>query len=483
MRRLAILALAPFVATVALVLPGEGAQGDSTYRVDAVFDTAKGIIPGQLVKVAGARVGKVKDVKLTGDFKARIQMEVGRRFAPFRSDSSCSIQPEGLLSENFVQCDPGTPGGRPLRASGGHAPTVPVRRTTVPVSINDLFDIWNVPTRERLSVLVNELGIGFAGRGEDVNDVLRRANPTLALARQALGKLNRQRRELRQIVTSTDQVMTQLAARRDRVADFVDQASRVSTQTALHNGALAETIRRLPDLLRATRPALTRLDELSAAGAPLLRDLRTAAPAVNRFVGDVKPFADAGLPAVRGLEPAFATALRATRRSRPLMREIRAFSTEGLPLAPLLAKLLVNVRDRGAIENALKFMYYAASAAARYDRSSHIIPSHSIFNDCAFYAAQPSAGCDARYSKAAPSLLAKRAPGKRQPSRAARPAAPAARAPAPSNPSAPASPAPAPAAPKQLPGVQELVDGLLDPVTKPDQDRQAIEDLADFLLR
>ena len=26
------------------------------YRVDAIFDTAKGVLPGQLVKIAGARV-------------------------------------------------------------------------------------------------------------------------------------------------------------------------------------------------------------------------------------------------------------------------------------------------------------------------------------------------------------------------------------------------------------------------------------------
>src|SRR5205085_308213 len=137
MRRLLALALVPLLAVAgALVLSGARARGDSAYRVDVIFDSSKGIIPGQLVKIAGARVGKVKDVSLTGDYKARIQLEVERRFAPFRTDAACSIQPEGLLAENFVQCDPGTPAGRPLRAQDGKAPTVPVERTTVPVNLN-----------------------------------------------------------------------------------------------------------------------------------------------------------------------------------------------------------------------------------------------------------------------------------------------------------------------------------------------------------
>jgi virulence factor Mce-like protein len=486
MRRLLALALVPLVAAGALALSGARARGDSAYRVDVIFDTSKGIIPGQLVKIAGARVGTVKDVSLTRDYKARIQMEVERRFAPFRSDAACSIQPEGLLAENFVQCDPGTPNGRPLRAHDGKAPTVPVDRTTVPVNLNDLFDIWNVPARERLTVLINELGIGFAGRGEDFNEVLRRANPSLALARRAITTLNRQRGELQGIITSSDRVVGELAARRDRVGDFLDQAARVSAQTAQHSGALGESIRRLPPLLRATRPALQRLDEFSAAGTPLLRSLRAAAPQVNRLIADIAPFADAGLPAIRGLAPAFATALKATRKSGPLMKEIRAFTTEGLPLGPLVSRSFVSLRDRGFIENGLKFIYYAASSTARYDSVSHILPAHVLTNECARYATSPVAGCDAHMGKGATlTALSKRPPtaGRKAPA-APRRAGQAPTVPAPAPQPSP-RPAQGPKPPVQVPSVQELVDGIVNNITQPDDQRRrnALEDLAGYLLK
>src|SRR3954454_11786026 len=120
------------VLAVAAAIVGAPARSADTYRVDAIFDTAKGVIPGQLVKIAGARVGTVADVRLTPDYKARVVMTVPRRFV-FRRDASCNIQPEGLISENFVQCDPGRGSAPVLRAQHGHPPTVPVQHTAVPV--------------------------------------------------------------------------------------------------------------------------------------------------------------------------------------------------------------------------------------------------------------------------------------------------------------------------------------------------------------
>src|SRR5262249_10134063 len=157
---LAVLAGAALLAT--LTLGGATRAGaDNSYRVDALFDTAKGIIPGQIVKIAGARTGQIEDVKLqptTGHrYLARIEMTVDSRFAPFRADARCDIQPEGLISERFVQCDPGTPNAPQLTGTDGHAPTVPLDHTAVPISLTDLFNVWRLPVRQRFTLIVNTL--------------------------------------------------------------------------------------------------------------------------------------------------------------------------------------------------------------------------------------------------------------------------------------------------------------------------------------
>ena len=188
-RLIALLGLVIAGVVLAVVLSGARADPPSTARFDVIFDDARGLVAGQLVKIAGAQAGTIDNVVVTPDFKARIEASVESRFMPFHQDATCTIRPEGLIAENYLACDPGTSGSPPLT---GTTPTVPVSHTTEPVSLLDLFNTFDLSTRERLMVLLDELGVGTAGRGEDLNQILLRANPTLTLARQAIGILNRQ---------------------------------------------------------------------------------------------------------------------------------------------------------------------------------------------------------------------------------------------------------------------------------------------------
>lgn len=376
---------------------GPDAEDPDSYRVDVVFDTARGIIPGQLVKVAGVRVGTVRDVKLTSGYRARFELQVDRRFSPFRSDATCSIQPEGLTAENFVQCDPGTPRGRPLQARDGHPPTVPVTRTSIPVNLNGLFDIWSLPTRERFRILVNELGLGMAARGDDVNAILRRSNPSLGLARRALGILDTQRENLAGIVDATDRVVAELARRRGRAQSFVEHAEHLTTRGARHRRSLAESIRRLPPLLRAAQPALQRADAFAVSGTPLLVDLRSAAPGLERTLAGFEPFSENSIPALRGLRPTLRSGRSVVRAARPVVAGLRRFTPDARPTAALVSELFTSLRDRGFVEGSLGLFYYLASATSRFDSISHVLPAHLILSDCATYARTPVAGCSARH--------------------------------------------------------------------------------------
>jgi virulence factor Mce-like protein len=397
-KRLGVLAVAVAGAVAgALAFGGSGAQGDSTFRVDAVFDTAKGIIPGQLVKIAGARVGSIDDVSLTPDYKARISLNVDSRFAPFRTDSSCQIKPEGLTAENFVQCDPGSPNGQVLRGRGGHPPTVPVEHTAIPVNLTDLFNIGSVPVRERLRIVVDELGIGLAGRGEEVNAIIRRANPTLAEARRAIAILNRQRRDVTAAVDATDTIVAELASRRGQVQTFVDRAARVTQRTADRRSELADAIRRLPGLLAVAQPALQRLDELAVNGTPVINDLHASAPSFNRLTADLRPFARAAVPALKQLGVTATIGRKTLSDAQPLAAQLRRYAHNSKGTARNVAALFANLRDRGFVENLLSFVYFGAAATSRFDANSHILPAHLITSACSTFATAPVAGCSANF--------------------------------------------------------------------------------------
>jgi virulence factor Mce-like protein len=427
MKRIVLGGLAVAVAVVAIAgvdvrglaarLPGVQFFGITSepagaYRVDAIFDTAKGVIPGQLVKVAGVKVGTVADVTLTGDFKARIQMVIDSRFAPFRSDARCDIRPEGLTAENFVQCDPGSPRGHALAAHGGTAATVPVAHTTVPINLNGLFQVWNAPTADRLRILVNELGIGLAARGGDLNAILRRTNPALGEARRAIGILTAERAQLATIVDATDKVTGELAGRSGQVRDFVHGAARLTTTTARQQRALAATIHRLPGVLRASRPTLQRADRFATTAAPLAASLRRSAGPFTRVLANLRTFSAAAAEPLRGLERTVTRSRPILAGSKPTLDRARRFTDVARPVAPRLRRLFVSLRDRGLIEGVLKLFYYVAAASARFDATSHILPAHLILNGCVLYAASPVPGCSAHYGDESAGRLGTRGSGR-----------------------------------------------------------------------
>src|SRR3954447_1980160 len=89
--------------------------GGSGYEIRAVFDDVASAVPGEDVKIAGAKIGKVGNMDVTPDHKASVELQIDDTgFTPFRSDAHCTIRPQSLIGEKFVECDPGAPPSRQL---------------------------------------------------------------------------------------------------------------------------------------------------------------------------------------------------------------------------------------------------------------------------------------------------------------------------------------------------------------------------------
>lgn len=391
------------VVAFAIAVTGCGAGGSrGGYRVDALFDNASFLIPGQDVRIAGANVGTVTDVTVTPDHRARISMKVDDRFAPFRSDADCFIAPQSLIGERFIQCAPGTPRGHELKASGGHAPTVPVSNTHSPVDPDLVVATFQLPVRERLSIILNELGAGVAGNGRNLNAVIRRANPAIQATQDVLRIVARDRAVLGDLIDRSDTVIGELAKRRSRVADFIDQAAQVSRTAAERDGAVSEGIRRLPATLDETRSSLRALTTLSNRSRSLLGDLRKAAPSLTRLVRDAPPLADAAKPALDHLASMSRTGTATLRDGAPVVEQLRAFAKLGIPAGQLAATLNESLKDRGVVEGLQYFVYSVALTLSRYDSTSHIQPAYLVApGECLAYAKVTVPSCDAHFVKGA----------------------------------------------------------------------------------
>ena len=122
MRRiLALTVLAVAVAAISLLGSGASDSTGATYVVDAEFRNAFSVIPGEDVKIAGVKVGKITGLDVTPRQTAMVRMEITQPgFGNWRSDAVCTIRPQSLIGEKFVECTPTQP-----RAQGAAVPPPP----------------------------------------------------------------------------------------------------------------------------------------------------------------------------------------------------------------------------------------------------------------------------------------------------------------------------------------------------------------------
>ena len=75
-RAIAVLAGLAVAAAAVLLVAAGGGDGSGKYLVRAVFDNANFVIPGEDVKVAGVKVGKIDSLDLTAQHKAVVVLRI-----------------------------------------------------------------------------------------------------------------------------------------------------------------------------------------------------------------------------------------------------------------------------------------------------------------------------------------------------------------------------------------------------------------------
>jgi phospholipid/cholesterol/gamma-HCH transport system substrate-binding protein len=406
MRRLLGIAVVGLAVLGSVVLGVAASGGGSGYEVRAIFDNVASAVPGEDVKVAGAKVGVIESMDVTPDKRAAVVLRIDdARFTPFRGDAKCTVRPQSLIGEKFVECEPGTSGSPTLRkidrGQGQGQHLLPLAQTSSPVDLDLVNDVMRLPYRERFAILLNEFGTGLAGRGADLNEVIHRANPALRQTDRVLKILAGQNRVLAQLATDSDTVLQPLARDKRRVSDFIVQANATAQATAERRGALRASIRRLPGFLRQLRPLMADLGSFSDQATPVVRDLGTAAPDVSRLVRQLGPFSAAARPAIRSLGQATVKGRPALLRARPLVQDLRRFAREARPVSVNLDDLTKSLDKTGGIERLMDYLFFQMTAINGFDSIGHYLRAGLIVNLCSTYATSQTAGCPSNFTSAA----------------------------------------------------------------------------------
>lgn len=89
---------------------GQGGDGDAptgTAELGVRFNSASGIDRGTDVRMAGVKIGTVRDIGLDIDrAEALVTMAVDEKIMPLGDGTSARVQSEGLLGGSYINLDP-----------------------------------------------------------------------------------------------------------------------------------------------------------------------------------------------------------------------------------------------------------------------------------------------------------------------------------------------------------------------------------------
>lgn len=414
MRRIATTIAVIAIGVTALLVANAGADDTHTFRVE--LDNAFGLVSGSEVRVAGVNAGTVTGLDIDAAKRAVVTIQIAGPLSSFRESATCTSQPQSLIAEYYLDCQPGQK-GKELPEDG----LIPVHsakygnQTFITVQNDLVFNTLREPFKERLALIFNEFGTALAGNSENLNQAIRRGAPALDQLHRALAILSRQNRVITDLNVNGDEIISKLAGRTHDVTDFIDSANRTAQAAAQRRGDLAQDFHKLPGFLIQLRPTLAKLGGVADAGTPLLAELDATAPQLTRLTKTLPAFNYAADPAIRALGRASVVGRGALSHGKDEITALRQSTRKAYPAADQIANFLVDLdnpqrrvetdaraaTDTGrpaptgytGMEGLLNYAYYQTTSTNQYDQIGHLL--HFTITDaglsaCGNYNAGPT---------------------------------------------------------------------------------------------
>jgi phospholipid/cholesterol/gamma-HCH transport system substrate-binding protein len=304
-------------------------------RLNAEFSTAQAVIAGQgqTVRVSGVRIGDIGAVRLR-DGKAVVEMVIDPEYeGMIRTDARALLRPRTGLKDMFIDLEPGTDGAP--AAKGGY--TIPIAATAPDVNPDEVLAELDSDTRDYLKLLIGDAGRGLEGRGLDLREVLRLFEPTHRDLARVSTAVAQRRRNLRRLITSLNQLNTELASRGDDLTGLVESSAVVMRQFAAEEANVSAAVSELPGALRQTTDTMGRLERYATLLGPTAEKLRPAARALAPANEAIRPLANEATPLLRDdIRPL-------VREARPVARDLRPAAHNLAAATPDLTRSFVHV--------------------------------------------------------------------------------------------------------------------------------------------
>jgi phospholipid/cholesterol/gamma-HCH transport system substrate-binding protein len=287
---LGALAAAAIAVVAVVLLGGEG------YRVKLRLVNASQLVKGNLVTVAGERVGSVEAIDITEDGQAEVEISVEGDYAPLRRGTRAVIRQLSLsgVANRYVDLQLGGATGAEIPAGE----TVPSVDTQANVDLDQIFNTFDPVARTAVGRTIRLFRDFNRGSEEEAGRALRLLAPSLASTSRLFREINRNTPDFERFIVQTGRLMEDLSSRGDDLAGTIQGLGTTMNALADERDDLGRAIELLPGTMRRAnttfvnlRAALDDLDPLVDVTRPALRELRPLFAQLRPFARDVVPTA------------------------------------------------------------------------------------------------------------------------------------------------------------------------------------------------
>jgi virulence factor Mce-like protein len=261
-----------------------------TTQVKVQVANGANLVKGNEVRSGGSRIGVVTDMRPVrlpdGSGGAELTLELDKEHGDLPKDSTLRIRPRSALGLKYVEVTKGT-----SEESFRSGDTLPVSQASFATELDEVYEMFDAPTRDAAQENLRGWGDAFAGRGQDVGRTLEELPPLL-------GSLEPVMAALAEPDTDLDGFVRELGDAARIVAPVSEQnaalfTSMADTFEALGRDpeALKQTIAKSPSTMdvgvqsfQVQRPFLDDLTALSTDLAGATEELKGALPPLNDAV-------------------------------------------------------------------------------------------------------------------------------------------------------------------------------------------------------
>jgi len=270
-----------------------------TTQIKVELANGSNLVRGNEVREGGYRIGVVSDIRpvaLGGrSVGAQVTLKLDKTVGKIPADSRVEVRARSALGLKYIQF---TRGGSTTRylADGG---SIPISQTTVPVQIDDVFKIFDRPTRIASQENLTGFGNALATRGPDLNQTIQAAPSFLGHLAPVMANLADDRTQLARFFRSLNRFTGAIAPVAGVNAQlFTDMAT---TFAAFSRGpeALKATIEKSPPTLDVSTQSLHDQIPFLRDSAAFGHDLNIATNELRRALPVVNPALKIGIPVIK----------------------------------------------------------------------------------------------------------------------------------------------------------------------------------------